>query len=122
MDQSPIWDAGKKRAAHSPKTWEGAALNTAKGFLPATAAIAIAAAEPAAIFTRGHGLCFVHGHGAPIIIGAVKLADGILSFRFGRHFDKAETLAATRVAIDDNFGRFDRSALREGIAQDLIGC
>lgn len=89
------------------------AAATATSATTTAAAEATASAATAAAFTRDHGTSFVDRHRTTVVVCAIKFADCILRFSVRRHFDKAETLAATSVTIRDDLCRFHGSALRE---------
>jgi hypothetical protein len=76
----------------------------------ATTVAASATTATAAVFLRTR---FVDGQGAAIMLLAVDRGDRGRGLFVAGHFDKAKTLAATRVAVVDDLGAGDRAMLRE---------
>ena len=49
--------------------------------------------------------------------GAIQFLNGTLCFLLGRHFNESETLASSRIAIGDHFGRLYSATSSKGLLQ-----
>jgi hypothetical protein len=96
-----------------------AAIAAATATATATTATttAVTAATTATIFTR---LGFIYGETPTVVFLVMQPFDGCLRLRFGVHFHKAETLAATRRAILNDLSALHGSELREQLLQSGV--
>jgi hypothetical protein len=96
-----------------------AAIAAATAAATATTATttAVTAATTATIFTR---LGFIYGETPTVVFLVMQPFDGCLRLRFGVHFHKAETLAATRRAILNDLSALHGSELREQLLQSGV--
>src|SRR4051812_18701014 len=65
--------------------------------------VTVASETTTATFARCLRLSFANIHSATAYLLTVQFVDSILSFFFSRHFDEAESLAATRITVHNDF-------------------
>jgi len=82
---------------------------------PATSA---AATKPAFLL----GLGFIDCQGATVHSPAVEHGNGLLTCRFGFHFNESKTPGLTRVPVGNNLGRGHLAGLGKKRVQLFLGC
>jgi hypothetical protein len=104
-------------AAITAATAAAIAAATAAATATTATTTAVTAATTATIFTR---LGLVYGETPTVVFLVMQPFDGCLRLRFGVHFHKAETLAATRRAILNDLSALHGSELREQLLQSGV--
>jgi hypothetical protein len=104
-------------AAITAATAAAIAAATAAATATTATTTAVTAAATATIFTR---LGLVYGETPTVVLLIMQPFDGRLRLRFGVHFHKAETLAATRRAILNDLSALHGSELREQLLQSGV--
>jgi hypothetical protein len=104
-------------AAITAATPAAIAAATATATATTATTTAVTAATTATIFTR---LGFIYGETPTVVFLVMQPFDGCLRLRFGVHFHKAETLAATRRAILNDLSALHGSELREQLLQSGV--
>jgi hypothetical protein len=104
-------------AAITAATAAAIAAATAAATATTATTTAVTAATTATIFTR---LGFIYGETPTVVFLVMQPFDGCLRLRFGVHFHKAETLAATRRAILNDLSALHGSELREQLLQSGV--
>ncbi len=88
----------------------------------ATAASAVPVAAAESVGAGGHRLGFIDGQRTAVLVVAAEFLDRIGRFLFSRHLDETKALAPAGITVVDDFGRFDRAALRKRVIEELVGC
>jgi hypothetical protein len=104
-----------------------AAASAATSAITSSAAAASSAAEATtttatAAFTRYHRPCLVHRQRATLEVSAIESFDCFRALVIAGHFDKAESLTATRIAIGNYLRGIDRADLLKNRSQTVISC